>query len=399
MGKSSTDKSIKLTEYGESLYDNLLLLSPSSKQIGDLSYKDILTFIDNGNNLLIGIDETYSDLTKKIADRCGIELDSKKSHIYDHLSYDLLRNDDALNNDIILLSNWPKYKALIASKEEIPSAPVLYKGIGMKLKKNAHLTLSLLSGNIHSYSTSSNGPLDKAIVSSGNALSLIAALQMRNNARITFIGSLQMLSDEYFVSPIMSSVDNTKYETSGNQQFMALISKWAFGERGILRISNMTHHQQQNKLNKEQQITLNPTRYRIKDLVTFSAKIEEYRLSCDCYVPFKEKDVQFEFVRLDSFIRQFMDNDGNGHYKIDFMLPDVFGIYKFTVNYQRKGWGYLLSEQLASVRPFRHDEYQRFLPTAYPYYLGAASMIIGFAVFTVVFLFGSLPQNKKKKIW
>ena len=147
--KSATDKGgIKLTEYGESLYNNLIILSPSSKQIGDLSYKDILTFIDNGNNLFIAINENYSnDFIGKIADRCGINIHSKTSKVIDHLNYDLLKKDESLNNDIILLSNWPKYNAIIGDKKDIPSAPILYKGIGMTLKKNSHLTLSLLSGN------------------------------------------------------------------------------------------------------------------------------------------------------------------------------------------------------------------------------------------------------------
>ena len=91
-----------------------------------------------------------------------------------------------------------------------------------------------------------------------------------------------------------------------------------------------------------------------------------------------------------------MKHDNNGNYQINFMLPDVFGIYKFTINYKRKGWGYINTEKLVSVRPFRHDEYQRFLITAYPYYLGTASMIIGFIIFTFVFLFGTV---KKRKIW
>lgn len=400
--KSATDKSIKLTEFGESLYNNLILLSPSSKEIGDLTFKDILTFIDNGNNLFVGVDNDYSaDLTKKIAERCGIELHAKNSNVYDHVSYDVLRTDgsgtdsDTLRNNVVLLSNWPKYKAVIASDQELPSAPVLYSGIGMSFKANAHLTLSLLSGNVHTYSAlNSDEPLEKSIVNSGNSLSLIAALQMRNNARITFVGSLKMLSDEYFISPIQSSVDGKQYAKSGNEEFLALVSAWSFGERGILRLSEAVHHLQKAHYSD---ITVNPTRYRIKDLVTYSVKLEEYRLSCDCYVPFKGDDVQFEFIRLDAFIRQFMQHDEKGNFKIDFMLPDVFGVYKFTVNYQRKGWGYLFNEQLVSVRPFRHDEYQRFLPVAYPYYLGCASMIVGFIVFTFVFLFGELKG--KKKLW
>eukprot|EP00483_Globobulimina_turgida_P010581 UN10602 len=203
--KSSTDKTIKLTEYGESLYNNLIILSPASKQIGDLSYKEILTFIDNGNNLFIGINDQYSsDLIKKLADRCGIEIHPKTSAVYDHTNYDMLRSGNALNNDVILLNNWPlSLTSIIKTPSDIPSAPLLYSGIGMKFKKTSHLTVSLLSGNIETYSTdnSNTGPIEKAIISSGNALSLIAALQMKNNARITLVGSLKMLSDEYYVSP------------------------------------------------------------------------------------------------------------------------------------------------------------------------------------------------------
>eukprot|EP00485_Elphidium_margaritaceum_P007412 CAMPEP_0202689576 /NCGR_PEP_ID=MMETSP1385-20130828/4793_1 /ASSEMBLY_ACC=CAM_ASM_000861 /TAXON_ID=933848 /ORGANISM="Elphidium margaritaceum" /LENGTH=447 /DNA_ID=CAMNT_0049344719 /DNA_START=28 /DNA_END=1371 /DNA_ORIENTATION=- len=393
--KSVTDKSIKLQDYGESLYNNLILLSPSSKQIGDLSVKDVLNFIDDGNNILIGVDNGYSnDFLKKIADRCGIDIHSKNSNVFDHINYDVLHSDDALENDVILLSNWPQYKALISSAEEEPSAPVLYSGLGFSFKSNAHLTLSLLSGNTATYSAFRNtgDPIEKNIIASGNALSLIAALQTRKNARITFVGSTKMLSDEYFIAPVKST-DGKAYDKSGNEEFMRLVSAWTFGERGILRLSNSTHHLQTDK---HADITLNPTRYRIKDLVTYTAQIEEYRLECDCYVPFTQDDVQFEFIRLDSFIREFLTHDNKGNFKIDFMLPDVFGVYKFAVHYQRRGWGYIWHEPSVSVRPFRHDEYQRFLPTAYPYYLGSASMVIGFIVFTLVFLFG---ETNNKKLW
>lgn len=30
------------------------------------------------------------------------------------------------------------------------------------------------------------------------------------------------------------------------------------------------------------------------------------------------------------------------------------------------------------MRPFKHDEYERFIPQAYPYYAATASMMAGF---------------------
>lgn len=39
------------------------------------------------------------------------------------------------------------------------------------------------------------------------------------------------------------------------------------------------------------------------------------------------------------------------------------------------------------VRPFRHNEYERFVPAAYPYYASAFSMLAGFILFGFVFLY------------
>ncbi len=38
------------------------------------------------------------------------------------------------------------------------------------------------------------------------------------------------------------------------------------------------------------------------------------------------------------------------------------------------------------VRPFRHNEFERFLTAAYPYYAAAASTMAAFFALTLVFL-------------
>ena len=207
--KAASDRSIKLLEFGESLYSNLILLSPSSAQIGDLKAKDVLSFIDRGNNVFIGVDDSYStDFTKKIVDRCGIELHSATSKVVDHVHFDVMRSDDSLYHSVVALSmdettvSDSVFGGLDAS--DIPSAPMLYSGIGLSVKKKAHLTQCLLSGHSATYSVDSavgSGPMDKAITASGSSLALAAALQTRSNARVTVIGSLRALSDELRSSP------------------------------------------------------------------------------------------------------------------------------------------------------------------------------------------------------
>lgn len=40
-----------------------------------------------------------------------------------------------------------------------------------------------------------------------------------------------------------------------------------------------------------------------------------------------------------------------------------------------------------SVRPLQHTQYERFIPSAYPYYVSAFSMMVGVFLFSFVFLY------------
>lgn len=39
-----------------------------------------------------------------------------------------------------------------------------------------------------------------------------------------------------------------------------------------------------------------------------------------------------------------------------------------------------------SVRPLQHTQYERFIPSAFPYYASVFSMMTGLFVFSIVFL-------------
>lgn len=78
-------------------------------------------------------------------------------------------------------------------------------------------------------------------------------------------------------------------------------------------------------------------------------------------------------------------------------LPDQHGVYSFKVTYKRRGYSYLVEKSIVPVRHFRHDEYPRFLSAAYPYYASSGSMMLGFFVFSVVFLYYKDAEGGKKK--
>ena len=68
-------------------------------------------------------------------------------------------------------------------------------------------------------------------------------------------------------------------------------------------------------------------------------------------------------------------------------VPDVYGIYKFRVQYRRPGLSVLSLSDQVSIRPFRHNEYERFISAAFPYYTSYFVIMAGFFVFTFMFLF------------
>lgn len=113
--------------------------------------------------------------------------------------------------------------------------------------------------------------------------------------------------------------------------------------------------------------------------------------------PFTADDIQLEFVRIDPFVRTTLKRKPNGVYEARFKIPDVYGVYQFKVDYDRIGYTRLYSTTQVSVRPLQHIQYERFIPSAYPYYVSAFSMMAGLFIFSFVFLHFKDESPKSKK--
>jgi oligosaccharyltransferase complex subunit beta len=137
--------------------------------------------------------------------------------------------------------------------------------------------------------------------------------------------------------------------------------------------------------------------YRIKDDMIYEMDVSEWRNGQ--WNVFEAKDIQVEAVMLDPYIRKTMKIDSssgsNTHYKASFKLPDQYGVFTFKLNYRRHGYTWLEASDLVEVRPFRHNEYPRFLLGAYPYYVNAFSMIIGFVLVSIFWLFDAETEKIK----
>ncbi len=206
---------------------------------------------------------------------------------------------------------------------------------------------------------------------------MISALQARNNARVVFTGSLDFFSNDFFESSVQKSTPNSKrFDKSGNEDLANNLSQWVFKERGVLKVVGVKHH----RVGEAQP----PTAYTIKENIIYSINIQE--VVNGKWQSFQGTDVQLEFIRLDPFIRTTLKSQ-NGNFQVQFQIPDVYGIFKFNVQYNRVGYTNLFSSTQVSVRPLQHTEYDRFIPAAFPYYASAFSMMIAVFFFSFIQLY------------
>jgi oligosaccharyltransferase complex subunit beta len=186
-----------------------------------------------------------------------------------------------------------------------------------------------------------------------------------------------VFSNRFFNSGVQKAGSPTKHDKSGNEQFFTELSKWVLHERGHLKAVNVQHH----KVGE----TNEPSIYRINDDLEYSVEIYEW--SGTSWEPYVADDVQVQFYMMSPYVLKTLSNDKKGRFFTSFKVPDVYGVFQFKVEYDRLGYTSLSLSKQIPVRPFKHNEYERFIPAAYPYYGAAFSMMAGFFVFSAVHLY------------
>lgn len=370
--KTADDPSLALVKYGEYLYEHLILFSPSVEEFGgSLNVQAITDFIDNGGNMLVAASSNVGDVIRELASENGLEIDEEGSAVIDHLNYDI--NDDGKHTLIVAdpekLLDAP---TIIGSKN---ISPVLFRGVGLISDRENPLVLEVLTASSTAYCYNPDRPVTEYPHAVGKSTLLISALQARNNARVVISGSLEFFGDQFFQAAIQKVHNGKRYEKSGNQALATALAQWVFKEKGVLKASNIRHYRKEDNAV--------PESYTVMENVVYS--IEVTILKDGKWVPFESNDLQLEFVRIDPFVRTSLKKRGNiymGHFKI----PDVYGVYQFKVDYNRMGYTHLYTTTQVSVRPLQHTQYERFITSAYPYYVSVMSMMFAVFLFSCVFL-------------
>jgi len=366
------DPELSLSAHGEFKYDNIIIFAPGVEEFGGaVTSSTFIEFIDRGGNLLVATDSSIGDPIREIASECGVEFDEDGTYVIDHTNYDL--SDNSGDHTLIVSDKISQTPILTGNTK----GKALFRGVGALVNPENPLLVSVLTGSGSSYSYSPEKPVGKPLpFVIGSETTLIAAFQARNNARAVFSGSLEFFSNQFFDQSVQ--VPSQASSSSVNKVLAEELTKWTFKERGVLRASNQRHH----KVGESQPSSA----YRIKDNITYSVEIEES--VGGKWVPYVADDIQLEFVMLDPYVRLNLarDDSKSSTYSVTFTAPDVYGVFTFKLDYRRHGYTWLTLKDVIPLKPFRHNEYERFIVAAYPYYASAFSSLIGLFVFSFLFL-------------
>lgn len=139
--------------------------------------------------------------------------------------------------------------------------------------------------------------------------------------------------------------------SSANEAAVDALARWALSQRGVLIVRSVSHRVVGGEVE--------PERYRVKDEVEFSVRID--RLTDGEVAPYAAEDVQVELTMLDPHVRATLTHDGAGTFSARVTAPDAYGVFKWVLSYRRRGLTGLELSRTVPIRPFAHDEYERFI--------------------------------------
>lgn len=225
-----------------------------------------------------------------------------------------------------------------------PTAPVLFSG-APHAYSSSPLLVPILTAPPESFAADSDSDSSAdALVDAadrggeglwaGSQLGLVTGFQLARPGygRALWVGGVSIFGDEF------ANAEAYPGKLSGNKQFSQDIATWAFQETNVLRVDSTTHRHASTSASNRTAAT--PEIYTVNDMVTYEAHISSWEPKEGRWVPYSDlKDIQLEFTMLDPHIRtSLLPSPGRpGSYEVTFRAPDRHGVFKFVLDYRRKG--------------------------------------------------------------
>ncbi|KAG8625265.1 hypothetical protein KVT40_007016 [Elsinoe batatas] len=406
----STD--LSLFKLGALAYDHLILLPSKSKGLGpNLTPNILVDYINKQGNVLLTLsgDGSIPASLASVLLEFDITLPPEKNAVVvDHFNYE--EKTAAEKHDVLEIQSPKQLRGDVKDYFNVGGMLAVPRAVGQVLGNSNPLITPILRApdTAYSYNPKDANEALEDVFASGSQLSLITAFQGRNSARLTVLGSSELLEDKWFDAKVKGVRPGETLVQSSNQKFAQALSQWTFQEIGVLKVGRIQHHLNEAPVkgsNASSDIAeINPEIYRIKNDVTYSIELSEWNVDhYEPYTPPAGDVVQLEFSMLSPFHRLKLDatsrTANSTIYSTSFKLPDQHGIFNFLVNYKRPYLSNVFEKRTVTVRHFAHDEWPRsFVITgAYPWIAGIGVTVGGWLVFVAVWLFSKPAQTSTKK--
>ncbi|KDQ18554.1 hypothetical protein BOTBODRAFT_154498 [Botryobasidium botryosum FD-172 SS1] len=395
--RAPLDKTPKIAEHGIPAFSHVIFFTPTTKSekkgepgfAPDLSPQSLVSLATaNQNiNILIALSPSATPFTS-LASEFSLSLPPPKTPLISHFP-------PRPFPPTTLIIPYPETPSPLLTAG---TPPILLSGVSHAIGDNP-LLVPILNAPAESFASDSEEDRQADLLVeaterggeglwAGSQMGVVTGFQTKNGARVMWVGGVSVFSNEFAEAEVAPG------QKSGNAQFAKDITAWTFQETMVLRIDEATHHSASDPL------TVPKEMYTTNEHLTYIIQLSAFDAKTDTWIPYSSvKDLQLEFTMLDPHIRTALKAvDGvPGAYSVTFRAPDRHGVYKFVVDYKRKGYTSLHSSLQVSIVPPRHDGYPRFLSAAWPYYAGAISTSAGFILFCAIYLGAEVSGRGKGK--
>jgi oligosaccharyltransferase complex subunit beta len=268
--ESPKSEKLSLFQHGERAYDHVIIFPPTSKAYGpNLTPNIILDYIKAEGNVLLAL--SGASPTPSAINSLLLELDihlppERNAVVVDHFNYDAGHAED--KHDVLLVQAPKTLRP--GTKNYFPGkAPIAVpRAVGQVLGNESPLLAPILRApsTAYSYNTKDDAEGLEEVFASGEQLSLASAMQARNSARFTVLGSVEMLEDTWFDAKVKDQGQTT---ATGNRAFARQLTEWTFKEVGVLKVGRMFDYLNEGSIASNSSKTnfpeVNPKIYRIKN--------------------------------------------------------------------------------------------------------------------------------------
>lgn len=210
----------------------------------NLTPKNLLEFTNAGGNILLALssDAAMPSAISSLLLEFDISLPTDKSaSVVDHFNYDTVSSTEKHNVLVLPPPSSPRSDLVnFFAGQGVLAVP---NAVGQTLGNASPLLSAILrapaTAYIHNPKEDADAEQDLSVT--GSQIALISAMQARNSARFTVLGSLEMLQDKWFDAEVKTP--SGKSSKTANKNFARQLTEWAFKEVGVLKAGRVEHHQ------------------------------------------------------------------------------------------------------------------------------------------------------------